>query len=237
MGQIKTNAIVLSRTDYRDNDRMLTLFSQDRGLLSAVARRCKQPKSPLLAASEVFCSGEYVLYQSREHMSVTSCEVTDSFYPLREDYDRLLMGMQMLELCRHVVQPEQENARLFSFLVHSLAHLAYGETPGEDVLGVFFMGILSLSGFRPQVKRCAACRGPLSQAGVTFSVRDGGLHGAECRQAGDREIGQEDVLFLQTVMQEGLEALGKVHISPALLGALRDMTKDRLEAELTSARL
>ena len=55
MAQITTNAIVLRRADYRENDRMLTLFSPTLGRIDALARGCRRQKSPLMAASELFC--------------------------------------------------------------------------------------------------------------------------------------------------------------------------------------
>ena len=58
MGQTTTNAIVLRRADYRENDRMLTLFSPTLGRIDALCRGCRRQKSPLMAASELFCSGE-----------------------------------------------------------------------------------------------------------------------------------------------------------------------------------
>ena len=93
MGQITTNAIVLRRVDYRENDRMLTLFSPTLGRIDALCRGCRRQKSPLMAASELFCTGEYVLYQARERTTVVSCQITDSYYPLRVDYERLSHGM------------------------------------------------------------------------------------------------------------------------------------------------
>ena len=99
MGQITTNAIVLRRADYRENDRMLTLFSPTLGRIDALCRGCRRQKSPLMAASELFCSGEYVLYQARERTTVISCQIADSYYPLRADYERLSHGVYALELC------------------------------------------------------------------------------------------------------------------------------------------
>ena len=57
MPQIVTNAVVLRRADYRENDRMLTLFSPTLGRVDALCRGCRRQKSPLMAASEVFCAG------------------------------------------------------------------------------------------------------------------------------------------------------------------------------------
>ena len=44
MGQITTNAIVLRRADYRENDRMLTLFSPTLGRIDALCRGCRRSK-------------------------------------------------------------------------------------------------------------------------------------------------------------------------------------------------
>ena len=147
MGQITTNAIVLRRVDYRENDRMLTLFSPTLGRIDALCRGCRRQKSPLMAASELFCTGEYVLYQARERTTVVSCQITDSYYPLRVDYERLSHGMYALELCSAAVQPAQENERLFLLLLKSLAYLCYDTVAPRRVTAVFLMGMTSLLGF------------------------------------------------------------------------------------------
>ena len=98
MAQIVTNAIVVRRADYRENDRMITLFSPTMGRIDALCRGCRRQKSPLMAASELFCAGEYVLYQAGDHATVVSCQVTDTYYALRGDYERLSHGMYALAL-------------------------------------------------------------------------------------------------------------------------------------------
>ena len=139
MGQITTNAIVLRRADYRENDRMLTLFSPTLGRIDALCRGCRRQKSPLMAASELFCSGEYVLYQARERTTVISCQIADSYYPLRADYERLSHGVYALELCGAAVQPAQENERLFLLLLRALAYLSYDTVAPRRVTAVFLM--------------------------------------------------------------------------------------------------
>ena len=179
MAQLTTSAIVLRRADYRDNDRMLTLFSPTLGRIDALCRGCRRQKSPLMAASELFCSGEYVLYQTGERTTVVSCAVSESFYALRGDYERLAHGMYALELCAAAVQPAQENERLFLLLLRSLAHLCYSEIPPRRVTAVFLMGMTSLLGFRPQVGRCARCGKPIDAQGegyvAAFSGEAGGV--------------------------------------------------------------
>ena len=187
MGQITTNAIVLRRADYRENDRMLTLFSPTLGRIDALCRGCRRQKSPLMAASELFCSGEYVLYQARERTTVISCQIADSYYPLRADYERLSHGVYALELCGAAVQPAQENERLFLLLLRALAYLSYDTVAPRRVTAVFLMGMMSLLGFRPQVGRCAQCGTPIALDGradddyaAYFGAQAGGVLCEHC---------------------------------------------------------
>lgn len=135
--------------------------------------------------------GEYVLYQARERTTVVSCQITDSYYPLRVDYERLSHGMYALELCSAAVQPAQENERLFLLLLKSLAYLCYDTVAPRRVTAVFLMGMTSLLGFRPQVGRCAQCGKPIVLDGLAddehaayFGEEAGGVLCKDCGVGG-----------------------------------------------------
>ena len=245
MAQIATNAIVVRRADYRENDRMITLFSPTLGRIDALCRGCRRQKSPLMAASEVFCAGEYVLYQSREHVTVVSCQVQDTYYALRNDYEKLSHGMYCLELCAAAIQPAQENERLFLLLLRSLAHLCYGDAQPRRVTSVFLMGMTSLLGFRPQVGRCAKCSTPILQAKgqedtliAAFSPEHGGVLCPGC-SAGERcRLTERDVRYLQAIMKTGLKSLEEDgECSDELFAALRQMAEGRLDTQIRSGRM
>jgi len=245
MPQILTNAIVVRRADYRENDRMITLFSPTLGRIDALCRGCRRQKSPLMAASELFCSGEYVLYQSGERTTVVSCAVTDTYYPLRSDYERLSHGMYCLELCAAAIQPAQENERLFLLLLRSLAHLCYGEIEPRRVTAVFLMGMTSLLGFRPQVGRCARCGTPILQGEAreetliaAFSPEQGGVLCPGC-SAGERcRLREKDVLYLQDIMRRGLKSLDSDAVcTDELFAALRSLAEGRLDIPIRSGKM
>jgi len=245
MAQITTNAIVVRRADYRENDRMITLFSPTMGRIDALCRGCRRQKSPLMAASELFCAGEYVLYQTSERATVVSCQVSDTYYALRSDYERLSHGMYMLELCAAAIQPAQENERLFMLLLRSLAHLCYGDMPSRRVTAVFLMGLSSLLGFRPQVGRCAKCSNPILQNRVgdsviigSFSPEQGGVLCPGC-SAGERcRLREIDVVYLQGIMKKGLRSLEEEGECPdALFEALRLLAEGRIDTPIRSGRM
>lgn len=245
MAQITTNAIVVRRADYRENDRMITLFSPTMGRIDALCRGCRRQKSPLMAASELFCAGEYVIYQTADRATVVSCQVEDTYYGLRSDYDRLAHGVYALELCAAAIQPAQENERLFMLLLRTLAYLCYGDVPPRRVTAVFLMGMTSLLGFRPQVGRCARCGTPVLQNRTgddlligAFSPEQGGVLCPGC-SAGERcRLRERDVVYLQDIMKRGLQSLeDEAQCPDDLFEAIRLLAEGRLDTPIRSGKM
>ena len=131
MAGINTPAIVLRHADYGDYDRMVTLFTPEHGRIDAIARGCRRPKSPLVNAVEPFVSGEYQLYFRKDRYSIDQCQILESFYELRTDYDRLLHGVYWLKLLEAALMPEVAAPQLFMITLRALAHLNYSDLPPE----------------------------------------------------------------------------------------------------------
>ena len=175
------NAIVLRRADWRDYDRMLTLLTPE-GKLDAVARGCRRPKSPLLAAAEPFTAGEYVLYESGGRFAVEQFKATDTFYPLREDYDRLTHGAYWLRLAEQYTLPDQPCEELFQLLLRALAFLAYGDIAPETLTMAFELHFLSCLGLAPRMDLCVRCGKSIDSA-AWFDPEDGGTVCETCKKA------------------------------------------------------
>ena len=58
----RTKALVLRAVDYKESDKILTLFTQDMGKLTVSARGCRKKGSPLAAACQLLVWSEMVLY-------------------------------------------------------------------------------------------------------------------------------------------------------------------------------
>ena len=125
MGEIKTDAIVLRHVDFGESHRMLTLLSPTLGKLSVGARGCRKRGARLTNATEVFCAGEYILYQKQDKYTLRGCTIKDAFYDLRCDYDRLVEGARWLGIVEAVATPDQEQRLLFALLLRGLTYLNY----------------------------------------------------------------------------------------------------------------
>ena len=179
MPLVSTSALVIRRADYSDYDRMVTLFSPTMGRVDCIARGCKKPKSPLLNACEPFVSGEFQLYQKGERFTMEQCLISESFYELRTDYDRLQHGVYWLKLLDSCVMPDVPMEDLFLITLQALAHLNYSDLPPEMLTMAFEMHLLAQLGYAPRVDACQKCGRPID-GDARFDAARGGCVCLHC---------------------------------------------------------
>ena len=161
MANLTIPALVIRRSDYGDYDRMVTLFSPELGRVDAIARGCRRPKSPLVNAVEPFTSGEFQLYAHKDRYSMEQCQISDSYFELRGDYDRLRHGVYWLRLLDTAILPDTPAPELFITTLRALAHLNWGEMPPAMVTMAFEMHFMALNGLAPRMDACIRCGRPI----------------------------------------------------------------------------
>ena len=180
MASFTTPAIVIRRADYGDYDRMITLFSPELGRVEAIARGCRRPKSALVNAVEPFTSGEFQLFSHRERNALEQCQISESYFELRADYDRLRHGAYWLKLLDTAILPDTPAPELFIITLRALAHLNYGELPPELTTFAFECHFMRLMGLSPRMDACVRCGKPVT-GDAHFDAELGGVLCDTCR--------------------------------------------------------
>lgn len=156
---VKLQAIVLNKVDYKESDRILTLFSPEKGRLTASARGVKKPASKLRAGTELFAFGTYVLNETRGRFTVTAFDCIHSFHELREEFDRLSAAALLLKLCERTAAENEPAPELFALLLRCLDKLRDAAYPPAMVLSVFLLRFCAIIGYMPQLDYCSRCGG------------------------------------------------------------------------------
>ncbi|MDR0397017.1 MAG: DNA repair protein RecO [Oscillospiraceae bacterium] len=208
MQELDTTVIVLRRSDYRDWDRMLTLFSPDHGMISAAARGIRKPTARMRAAGEPFATGQASLTISAGRATLAGFELTEGFYPLREDYERLTLASYALDACGRIIQPSAPDPDLFALLQRTLGRLAYSSRAGDELLARFLFMLMRGEGVAPAIRVCARCgkdiAGDTPASGLRVSTRDGGICCAGCAPYG-RRVRSETLEWLRAAERADLD--------------------------------
>jgi len=230
MGAFTTEAIVIHRADYRDNDRMLTLLTP-KGRIDAVSRGCRRPKSPLLSCSELFTMGSFELFAAREHCSVNNCMITDTFYPLREDIDRLCCASYIINICEAALTEEETSAAPFLLVARALGYLSYHpELSPKGILTAYLLHFAVSLGYRPRLNHCVICGREIDPAGgVFFDVEQGGTVCPDCKGQIRRGgyMTEKELAWLKESLQRGVK--GDLDAADAPLALMQAYMESRIE--------
>ncbi len=145
--EVKTDAIVLRSIDYRENDKILTLFSPTLGRITAGAKGVKKPKAKLNVACQPFCFAEYVLAEKGGRYTVTGAYLHEGFFSLRYDVVRFYAACAMAEICLRVLYEEESQEGLFIALIEGLKGLALSEDDAAETVLSFLLVALRESGY------------------------------------------------------------------------------------------
>lgn len=150
-------AVVARAVNYRDHDRILTLITRERGTITATARGCRKPQSKLMSCAQPFVYGEYELAEVKGRWYVRSCQIREIFYNLRLDPMVLTAAGHATQAVREFANPEEENAKLFTLLLRTLARLCEEKADPISILAFFLAKLLDFAGFCPEMQACVCC--------------------------------------------------------------------------------
>ncbi len=185
----RANAIVLRRINIGETDRIVTLYTREKGKLSAVAKGARKPISRLAGATELFTYGLYFLAVGRDLDIITQAEIKESFPRIRRDLQRIAHATYLTEMVNALVEEREHNYDLFDTLLSAM-YLLEGEVDPEIVSRYFELQIMSLMGYRPELYHCLRCDSSPAGPGIIFSPSLGGMVCDECGPA------PEDVVYL-----------------------------------------
>lgn len=178
MATIKVKGIVLSENNMGDYDKMLTILTPNFGKISCVAKGARRPKSALLAGTQLFCFGEYLVYQGTSTYHINSCETIEMFYKIRTDLDKLKYAIHLNKIVLDVTDENQNCYNILQLYLNALYMIAETDKDKDFIISIFKLRLLSLLGFTPRVMECVNCK-EKEQLNY-FSIRDNGVKCEAC---------------------------------------------------------
>jgi len=229
----KTEAVVLRSIRFGEADRVLHLYTLERGRVGAVAKGIRRTKSRFGARLEPLSHVEVLLHQGGGELgTVTGASLVRAHSEAREDPYRLAVGLIGVEAMLRLFTEQERNERAFTALTRFLDVLDEtphaGERPSLDPLALAFqLKLLWLSGYLPHLTSCAEC-GADDATLVGYSPRAGGAVCGACAS-------HAEALALSAEGIKGIEALlASPLAAAATLGLTERAARDALRVVTAS---
>jgi DNA repair protein RecO (recombination protein O) len=232
-----TDAIVLSRFDLGEADRVLTLITPTGGKLKAIAKGIRKPTSRLGGSLEPFAELTVALARGRTFDVVTQVSVGHAWLRLRDSLESAATAWYLAELADRSLEERHSAEPLYALLRRAYELLDAGMAPGR-VARWYEMHLADELGMRPEVDRCVECDRVLE---ATESFRwvppVGGVLCERCPgpPAGRVALSLEALKLLKAYQRLDCEALAglrlAVDVEDEVETAMRDFIRYALERD------
>ena len=196
-----TEAIVLRSIRYGEADRVLHLYTRDRGRVGAIAKGVRRVKSRFGGRLEPMVRSELMLREGRGDLcTVNGAHTIDAHASIRESRAALDRAVQACDAVLRLLDSQEPNRPAYNLLCHELQLLdREPEAATRSQALAFRIKLLLATGFAPELASCATCgeREHLS----AFSASAGGVVCPGC-EAGSFPLDQSAHTFL-------VESLGR----------------------------
>ena len=220
------DAIILRGASYGEGNRIFTFYGREQGKFSAVARGVRKQKSKLKGHLQLGNRCTLQLVKGRGLDTVSSALATETFPANREKADRYFYMSYFLELFNDFVPEGVPDEELFDLLFSVLHQLSVSD---PKLLARYYeLRMLSLSGFAPDLTRCALCDSELN--GGYLNRR---FHGLICPRCGSgTEVTPKAHFALKYLSRTELPLLDRLKVDETTSRVLGELTKQMIENSL-----
>jgi DNA repair protein RecO (recombination protein O) len=203
-GSVKTEGVVLRSIRYAEADRILHVYTPDRGRISAIAKGVRRTKSRFGGRLEPFFRLRLILHEGRSDlMTVTGAETVEAYPRLRAHGDAIDSAARAGDAVSRLFEAADPHPAVFHLLCNELA-LLDADPAGKATVAnqlAFRLKLLVAAGFAPQLAACASC-GEREHL-VGFSGAAGGVVCGGC-EAGSFGLDEASHVFLTEALARPL---------------------------------
>lgn len=205
--------------DLKESDKLVWLFTEKLGKVSAVARGAKKGKSKLLSLSLPFCFGEFVLFRGKNMYSINEGEITDSFQSLLNDFESLTYASYLCELIDIALVDEESNRELFKEFISVFYLMQNNAVDYELLIRAFEIKLLMASGYYFNLDRCVFCGKNISSSNYFSAQYLGGIC-SECENIQGMKISYASYNALKYLARTPITNIYKLNLSKEVKGEL-----------------
>ena len=146
---VRVTGMVLEASPVGETDRRVVLLTKERGKISAFARGARKQGSRLMAATNPFCFGEFVLFEGRNSYSLNEAVIKNYFEDMRTHFEEACYGMYFLELMDYYTRENNDEKAMLLLLYQSLRALLHAAYDNRLVRYIFEIKAVVLNGEYP----------------------------------------------------------------------------------------
>lgn len=173
--------MILRGRQLGEADRIVTLFTLERGKLDVVAKGVRRSRSHLAGRVEPFTESDFLMHRGRSLDVIVSAEIRSAYWLALVEPQRYAVAALLAELLDAFCEPDLALPDVYELLVGAIAAVAVAASP-RALLARFSLRLLEMLGLAPPLESCIRCGAPLRSGAAWLDAQAGGLIDESCRE-------------------------------------------------------
>lgn len=178
-----TDAINLKSYNLSEADKIMVMYSKEKGLIKGVAKGVKKPKSKLGARMDLLTANTLMLYKGKNLDTICEARSLNTFKKSRQDIDKLLYSTYVSEIVNNFgVEEDPSSEEVYDLFYKTLDKISNAKTKKDVLIGVikFQLKMMQIVGFGVELDSCLCCGERILAENMYFSCKMGGVVCEEC---------------------------------------------------------
>lgn len=171
---------MIKSTDFKENDKIIWIYTEKFGKISAIAKGAKKRNSKLMSITQNLCFGDYTLYKGKSAWFINEGIIVDSFQQLLKDLESIAYSSYICELIDLTLTDEEVNKNAFQDAVKCMYLMKNNVCDTEIIARAFEIKIIKYAGYNIILNRCTKCGKSLKMSQY-FDIKNIGVVCDNCR--------------------------------------------------------
>ncbi len=226
MPREQSEAIVLRSFNVGEQDKIVVLFSRDKGIIRGIAKGARKFGSRFGCSLEPLSLVKVFYYEKerKDLVTVSNCDLVESFFEVQEDIQTSFTLGYFAELIEEFSPSRAKDDTLYRLLLSVLNSLKSG---GDlNFLTRYFEAwLLKINGVLPDLNKCKKCRKNVTGSGWLSPKKDGIFCG-RCASSKKEGIKPELGSFVQWIKKNTPPKKGPLPFSSPELENIKKTLQD-----------
>lgn len=185
MNNYVTDAINLKAYNLSESDKIVVMYSKDKGLIRGVAKGVKKPKSKLGATMDLLVANKLMFAKGKNLDTICQAEALNTFRKTRQNMDKIFYSTYISEIVNNFgSEDDPSSEEVYNLLYKALDRISNAENKKDVLISVikFQLKMMEISGFGVELDSCLCCREQILNEDMYFSSEMGGVICKECNE-------------------------------------------------------
>lgn len=155
---IKSRGIVIKQSDSGEKGKLLTILTEDRGVVRAKAAGGKNVRASYFRCVQLFTYCEFQFCVGAGGMlTVTDAVYIRSFFDLSQNIEYFALASYFTEICKASIVGDATDKEIVALLLNSFHTLIKGTMSPDHIKAVYEFRLACLLGYAPSLLECDCC--------------------------------------------------------------------------------